>query len=128
MRVLLDTHAFIWWDGASSRLSPRVRDLCYDPANDLFISVASLWEMQIKSLLRKLALRMPLPELVEEQRRLNAFTLVPVHAQHVFELDALPRIHNDPFDRMLIAQARVEGLRLVTNDSVVREYDVDVIW
>lgn len=128
MRVLLDTHAFIWWDGASRRLSPRVKALCSDPANELFLSVASLWEMQIKSLVGKLALRMPLPDLVEEQRRLNALTIVPVHAQHVFELDTLPRIHKDPFDRMLVAQARVEELRLVSHDPVMREYGVDIIW
>lgn len=128
MRVLLDTHTFIWWDGASRRLSPRVLAACHDPASELFLSVVSLWEMQIKSFIGKLALRLPLPQLVEEQCRLNALRLVSVHAQHVYELGSLPRIHDDPFDRMLVAQARVEGFRVATDDATIRRYDVDVLW
>ena len=128
MRLLLDTHAFIWWDSEPEKLSDRVLALCQDAENELILSVVSLWEIQIKSDLDKIKLKAPLMELVEGQQQLNALRLLPVDAPHVFELNALPPLHNDPFDRMLVAQARVEGLRLVSHDSIVKDYPVGVEW
>lgn len=128
MKLLLDTHAFIWWDAEPRKLSARVLGMCQDPANELLVSVGSLWEMQIKVRLGKLRLRRPLRILVQEQQRSGGLAILEVLAAHVFELDDLPAIHRDPFDRILDAQARVEGLRLVTHDPVMREYNVDVIW
>jgi PIN domain nuclease of toxin-antitoxin system len=127
MKLLLDTHAFIWWHDEPERLSARVLALCQDPANQLWLSVASLWEIQIKSRLGKIGLRKPLPALVEEEQA-NGLSLVDVRAAHVFELDSLPMIHKDPFDRIIIAQARVEHFRLATHDSTIGEYEVEVVW
>jgi len=128
MRLLLDTHAFIWWDSAPDLLSPRALALCQDPENELVLSVASLWEAQIKSQLGRIRFDRPLLHLVEGQKQTNALTLLAVDAAHVFELDALPLVHKDPFDRMLIAQARVEKLRLLSHDTVFQKYLVDVEW
>lgn len=127
MNLLLDTHAFIWWDCDPGRLSARVLALCQDPANQLWLSVASLWEIQIKSHMGKIKLREPLSTLVEEQQG-NGLRLVDVRAAHVLELDSLPMLHKDPFDRIIIAQARVERCRLVTHDATIGGYDVEVVW
>src|SRR5687767_6435678 len=115
MRLLLDTHAFIWWDGEPSKLSPRVLALCKDPANDLVFSVASAWEMQIKIQLGKLSLRLDLPQVVREQQA-SGMGVLPVTLAHVYELQSLPRHHGDPFDRLLIAQARSEGIDIISHD------------
>lgn len=128
MKLLLDTHAFIWWDGEPDRLSPRVLALCQHSGNELTLSVASLWEIQIKSRMGKITLRKPLRILVGEQQQANRMGLLPVRAPHVFDLEALPPIHKDPFDRIIVAQARVEGLKLVTHDSVLSQYRVEVVW
>jgi PIN domain nuclease of toxin-antitoxin system len=101
---------------------------CQDSDNELILSVASLWEMQIKSQLGKLKLSMPLPRLVESQQQANALQLLPVQASHVYELSSLPLLHKDPFDRVLVAQARVENLPIVTRDSIIRNYPVQVEW
>jgi len=128
MTLLLDTHAFIWWDGEPGRLPAKVLALCQDPSNDLALSVASLWEMQIKAGMGKIKLRKPLPTLVEDQRQMNGLRLIDVRAQHVFALGSLPAIHKDPFDRIIVVQARVEGFRLVTHDAILAAYDADVVW
>ena len=84
--------------------------------------------MQIKSQLGKMTLAMPLPHLVEGQQRANALQLLPVEAAHVYELSSLPSLHKDPFDRILVAQARVENLPIVSTDSIIRDYPVPVEW
>ncbi|MDO9303603.1 MAG: type II toxin-antitoxin system VapC family toxin [Anaerolineales bacterium] len=93
----------------------------------LLLSVASIWEMQIKSQLGKLQLRMPLPELIREQQG-NGLEVLPVEPSHIFALDSLPNHHKDPFDRLLIAQAIVEGAALVSADPLVKQYPVSVEW
>jgi len=127
MRFLLDTHAFIWWDGNPSKLSLRVQALCKDPAHDLVFSVASAWEMQIKIQLGKLALRLPLQDIVHEQQA-NGMEVLPVTLAHVYGLQHLPPHHGDPFDRLLIAQADVEGLALISHDPVFSNYRVNIVW
>lgn len=128
MRLLLDTHTFIWWDGEPDKLSSRALALCQHPENELILSVASLWEIQVKLQLGKIELAIPLPKLVESQRQSNGLQLLPVEAAHVFALDALPAVHKDPFDRMLVAQARADNLRIVTKDAAIKEYPVRVEW
>lgn len=128
MKLLLDTHEFIWWDGEPKRLPPRILALCQDPSHELLLSVASLWEMQIKSRMGKITLRKPLRTLVEEQQQTNGLSLVAVRAAHVFDLDSLPLLHKDPFDRIIVAQARVEGFHLIGHDAIMSQYDVDVVW
>lgn len=128
MNYLLDTHTFIWADSDPAKLPPRVAVLIQDPNNTILISVASLWEMQIKLQIGKLTLRMPLPDIVEHQRKNNRIELLPIMLPHVLGLDGLPLHHKDPFDRILIAQAQVEKLTLVSHDSIFAQYGVAVVW
>ncbi|MEZ4707481.1 MAG: type II toxin-antitoxin system VapC family toxin [Caldilineaceae bacterium] len=128
MRLLLDTHAFIWWDIEPSPLSPRAFELCQNPDNQLVLSVVSVWEMEIKIQLGKLGFERPLDEMVAEQRRLNGVEILPVTLEHVFEIEKLPLIHRDPFDRLLIAQARVEIVPFISRDKEFSAYPVTVEW
>jgi len=128
MRYLLDTHTFVWWDMDAKRLSPKVFGILEDDANELFLSIASVWEIQIKQQVGKLRLPAPLPEIVEKQQTENEIGLLLVTLPHVFDLDHLPLHHRDPFDRVLIAQARVENLILLSDDAVFAQYPVQVMW
>ena len=94
----------------------------------MLFSVASAWEMQIKIQLGKLKLGLPLAELIENQQRVNSLEILHIGLEHVLALDQLPSVHKDPFDRLLVAQAQMEGARLVTNDPVMANYPVEVIW
>jgi PIN domain nuclease of toxin-antitoxin system len=127
MKLLLDTHAFIWWDSDPTRLSAPALAALLDPANEVWLSVASVWEMVIKVQLGKLALRLPLADIVSQQRA-NGLRVLPVALAHVLAVEGLPAVHKDPFDRVLIAQANVEGAQLVSADPVVRQYPVRVLW
>ena len=127
MRLLLDTHAFIWWDSEPSKLSADVLRLCRDPDNTLLLSFVSVWEMQIKSQLGKLTLREPLNLLLKQQQTHNQIVWLPIKLEHILNLSQLPHYHRDPFDRLLIAQSQFENLTLVTNDRLIREYDVPII-
>jgi PIN domain nuclease of toxin-antitoxin system len=124
MKILLDTHIFIWWNGDLDRLSPTARSLCEDKDNTLVLSLASIWEMQIKHQLGKLAFHQPLPDIIHSQRRDNALELLPVMVEHIYALRDLPHHHRDPFDRMLVAQANVEQLTLLTVDPIFQQYEV----
>ena len=128
MQVLLDTHAFIWWDSAPEKLSSRARAVCQDRTNFLFFSVASAWEMQIKLQLGKLQLRLPLEELIAGQQQTNDLQVLPVALSHVLTLQSLPAHHKDPFDRLLIAQANAEEATLISHDPVFAHYPVKVLW
>ncbi|MBM4086091.1 MAG: type II toxin-antitoxin system VapC family toxin [Planctomycetes bacterium] len=128
MKLLLDTHAFIWWDSEPSKLPPHVLSLCESQENSLLLSVASVWEMQIKLELGKLRLRLPLSQLIEGQQQTNGVELLTVRLEHVLRLGALPAHHRDPFDRMLIAQAQVEDIAVVSGDPLFRKYPAKVIW
>ena len=128
MRLLLDTHSFIWWSSNSSKLSPRVLALCTDPSNILLLSMVSVWEMQIKQQTGKLQLSMPLAHLIAGHQQANNLQILPIELNHVLALDTLPPEHKDPFDRLLIAQAIVEDIALVSHDEAFRQYPVDVQW
>jgi PIN domain nuclease of toxin-antitoxin system len=128
MNCLLDTHTFIWADSEPARLSSRAAALIQDPDNTILVSVASLWEMQIKLQAGKLTLRLPLPGIVEHQHKNNRIELLPIMLPHVLALDGLPLHHKDPFDRILIAQAHVEKLTLLSHDSIFVQYGVTVVW
>jgi PIN domain nuclease of toxin-antitoxin system len=128
MKLLLDTHPFLWWATEPENLSPRVSVLCADERNTLHISVASIWEMQIKADLGKLSLSCPLNELIQEQQQHNGLVVLPAQAQHVYALKHLPPIHKDPFDRLLIAQTKVEEMVLLSADGFFKHYDVAVMW
>ena len=110
------------------KLSPRALTLCQDRRNTLIVSVASLWEMQIKAQLGKLKLNIPMAELIEKQKETNAIKVLTISLEHILELGNLPTIHNDPFDRLLIAQARVEDAMIVSTDSIFAQYPITIVW
>ena len=128
MKLLLDTHTFIWWDSEPAKLSAPALSACQDQANTLILSVVSVWEIQIKSQLGKLKLNLPLSEIVQSQRQTNNVQILTVELEHVLELQNLPYHHKDPFDRLLIAQANVEGAQLVSGDSAFSAYPINLIW
>jgi len=128
MKLLLDTHAFIWWASEPDRLPRKILELFEKIENSLVLSVASVWEMQIKMQLGKLDLDMPIKELIESQQQANALQILPVELHHVFELTNLPPLHSDPFDRILIAQSNAEGLTIVSKDQKFSDYPVTIIW
>jgi PIN domain nuclease of toxin-antitoxin system len=129
MRLLLDTHVFIWWNSDYSKLSSKARNLIEDENNELILSVVSVWEMQIKLQLGKLPV-MPasLDIIISRQQSENALAILPVQLEHVFAIDDLPLLHRDPFDRMLVAQAKAENLPLVTHDAMISQYPITIIW
>ena len=127
MKLLLDTHAFIWWASEPEKLSSAALAACQGESNILLLSAASVWEMQIKIQLGKLKLINALRSLIESQRKTNNLQILPVELSHVLELDALPAHHKDPFDRLLIAQAIVEDATLVSADHVFSKYPAKVI-
>ena len=127
MKLLLDTHIFIWWADQPERLSPAALSALEDEANELLLTAASVWEMQIKIQLGKLKLSLPLKELLKNQQETNDLTVSPVALTHVLTLDALPFHHKDPFDRLLIAQSIVEGLTIVTADSQFSAYSAKLL-
>jgi len=128
MKLLLDTHTFIWWDTEPQRLSQQVLNMCQDPENVLLVSVASLWEIQIKLQLGKLKLNTPLAELVLGQQEINKIDILDIKLDHVLALGKLPSHHKDPFDRLLIAQAGIEEAILVSKDKIFTEYAVKLVW
>ncbi len=128
MKLLLDTHTFIWWDSSPQKLSPKALSLCQNPQNTLLLSMVSIWEIQIKLQLGKLSLNLPLPELIETQQQTNNIELLSIDLTHVLTLDSLPHHHKDPFDRLLIAQANVENAVLVSGDSILANYPVKIEW
>ena len=128
MRLLLDTHTFLWLDSSPEQLSPGALAACEDPTNQLYLSVVSAWEIQIKHQINRLQLEIPLEEMIQGQQTANDLRILPVELHHVYILRQLPLHHNDPFDRLLIAQAKAEQMRLVSADGQFAPYLVDVIW
>lgn len=128
MKLLLDTHVFIWWSGEPNKLSEKVLSACENHANRLILSIVSIWEMQIKMQLGKLKLKRSLKELVKNQQDVNSLLILPVSPNHIFMLDNLPMHHSDPFDRLLISQAIEEKLLLVSKDEKFSDYAVKLFW
>lgn len=128
MNLLLDTHAFIWWNENNPRISSRLNGLLRDPGNQLWLSTASVWEMQIKMQLGKLQLQRPLRDLIDQEMNINRLRLLSVGLEDIYALDKLPMIHRDPFDRIIIAQALAGGFHLVSDDAHVKSYNVQVLW
>ncbi|MGZ8256195.1 MAG: type II toxin-antitoxin system VapC family toxin [Gallionella sp.] len=128
MKLLLDTHTFLWLNDDPERLSKTVRDLCSSGAHEFYLSMASPWEMQIKSQLDKLSLAMPLEELVQKNTQENNIQLLPIELSHISNLAKLPPHHKDPFDRLIISQAMLEGMTIVTADHAFSAYSVPVVW
>jgi PIN domain nuclease of toxin-antitoxin system len=121
MKLLLDTHLLLWAAGKPSRLSATARKLIDSPANELLFSAASVWEVAIKRGLGRNDFQAD-PRLLRRGLLDNGYTELPILSEHVVALESLPPIHEDPFDRLLVAQATVEGITLLTADSILAEY------
>ena len=128
MILLLDTHTLLWFLTDDSNLSARARAAIEDPANVAHVSAASLWEVAIKFALGKLKLPAPFADIFPRQLELNGFSLLPITPAHCATLLTIPFHHRDPFDRLLLAQAKTEGMTLVTNDGQFGSYGVPWLW
>lgn len=128
MRILLDTHAFLWWNEGDSRLSKKASALLADTANTLVLSVVSAWELVLKVDARKL--RLPEAPSVYIPTRMAHYGIeqLPATLAHVLAAESLPAHHRDPFDRLLIAQAKVEEMPILSADPQIRRYPVKAVW
>lgn len=127
MKLLLDTHTFIWWDSEPHRLSVAAKEAISNPENEVFLSVVSIWEMVIKSQLGKLSLDAPIAEIVKKQIQMGIF-IMKVEMEHVLAVEKLLSYHKDPFDRLLIAQSFSSDWHLVTCDPKMLHYPISIFW
>ncbi len=128
MRLLLDTHAYLWFVGGNSALPSRTVKIIADLENERFVSFASLWEISIKAGLGKLTLPFGLDELCEDQLTINGFLPLPIGLDHIRGVNRLPHHHGDPFDRLLIAQCEAERLTIVSRDPAFDAYGIKRRW
>lgn len=128
MKLLLDTHALLWFIAGSPSLSANARNLIEDPSNEKSISIVSIWETAIKVSIGKMTLSAPFDDLFPHQLQINGFGLFPVKVEHTSIITALPFHHRDPFDRLLAAQAISEGMTLVSADDVFDAYTINRAW
>jgi PIN domain nuclease of toxin-antitoxin system len=119
VRVLLDTHVLLWWLADDRKLTRVARDVIANPQNDVLVSAASVWEIAIKAALGRIEIDL---DSLEDAIVKSGFQSLPIHARHAVTVGRLPTVHRDPFDRMLVAQARVEELRVVSHDRVFERY------
>lgn len=127
MNLLLDTHAFLWWVN-DNPLPEVTRSAIAEPMNPVYLSTASIWEMAIKAGLGKLSLPEPAARFAREQCRKNRFRLLSIRLSHLVEVERLPMHHRDPFDRLLVAQARATQWPLVSADQALDAYQVSRFW
>ncbi len=127
MKVLLDTHVFLWAITGDERLSAKHRAVYEDGASELHLSVASVWETLIKVGLGKLSLPKPAAEYLNKQMERNRIALLPIRISHLGELETLPPLHRDPFDRMIVAQARAEAMPILTVDPQLGQYGAELL-
>ncbi len=128
MRLLLDTHAFLWWIMDSPELSLRVRDAIRNPANELFLSAASALEIAIKVNLGRLHLPDGPDRFIPGQMAKNTIGSLPIKMSHALFVSRLPALHRDPFDRIIIAQSMVEKIPIVTRDVDIAKYKAKTLW
>ena len=128
MRILLDTCTFLWWITADHRLSQRSIELISDGNNELLFSAASGWEIAVKAGLGRLDVPDPLDRFVSEHLFRNHIGVLPVQLSHSLHVHSLPHHHRDPFDRMLVAQAQLEKLPILSSDRRIANYEVEVLW
>jgi PIN domain nuclease of toxin-antitoxin system len=128
MKLLLDTHTFLWFVEGSPNLSDKAREAIENGENQRLLSIASLWEMSIKVSIGKLELGMTFTELINREVYGNAIELLDLQSKHLDMLARLPFYHKDPFDRLIISQSLVENVPIVTRDSAFGNYPVRVLW
>lgn len=127
MRYIIDTQAFIWYAVGNEKLSKNALAIIESDAT-CHISIASIWEMAIKSSIGKLTFQQPFEELISMQISLNDYKVLGLEIPHVFQLSDLPLYHKDPFDRILIAQSKFENIPIISCDDYFNDYDVEVVW
>lgn len=127
MKVLIDTHVFLWWVLEAPQLTPAMREVIADGANEVLFSAASAYELAYKAGDGRLTLPDTPSAYVADRLSANGFDILPVDLDHALTAAALPRIHRDPFDRLLVAQAQREGIPILTVDPVIARYDVETI-
>jgi len=128
MRLLLDTHTFIWAATLDEQLSARAKALILDSENELFLSVASIWEMSIKASIGKLILNQPIEQIITEQVQINGVQILNIESVHALAVAALPWHHRDPFDRLLVCQSSLEKLTVLGRDSAMDAYGIERVW
>ncbi len=128
MRLLLDTHTFLWWVLDDRRLSKKAAGLIRDPDNELLMSVATGWEIAIKCSLGRIELPEPPSKFIPDQIRRNDLAVLDITMHHALEVYSLPPNHGDPFDRILIAQGRTEDIPIITRDPAFNSYDIETVW
>jgi len=128
MRALLDTHALLWWVRNDARFSARARAVVTDPSSELLFSVAGAWEIAIKCALGQLTLAVDPATYVTTQLQINGIRALSIELAHALAVYSLPQHHKDPFDRLLVAQAVVERVPIITGDPQIGRYGVQVIW
>jgi PIN domain nuclease of toxin-antitoxin system len=127
MKLLLDTHAFIWFVEDDEKLPERIRIQIEGAENEILISIVSLWEIAVKTSLGKLELTIDIPSMISKIEE-NGFSILPILPEHTVFVSSLPFHHRDPFDRMLISQSITEKIKMVSKDGAFDDYDVDIIW
>lgn len=127
MQLLLDTHVLLWWLDDDRALSVKARKAIANADNECFLSLASCWELAIKYSLGKLTLSQPLDQFIPEQLYRNGIRLLHIDFRHVAKVATLPFHHRDPFDRLLVAQASIEKMTLVTADAAIARYDIECL-
>ncbi|MBF0227597.1 MAG: type II toxin-antitoxin system VapC family toxin [Desulfobacterales bacterium] len=128
MKLLLDTHVFLWLLFAPEKVTTKVKLIYKDQKNVVFLSLISIWEIQIKSQLGKLYLDVDLEKIIDDNINKGFIKLLPIRLAHILSLKELPFHHKDPFDRLLIAQSIQENLTIVTADSYFTDYDAKTLW
>jgi PIN domain nuclease of toxin-antitoxin system len=128
VRALLDTHAFLWWISDDRRLSDRAREVIGEGHNELYFSAASGWEISIKAGLGRLETPEELEPFIADQLSRNAFQVLPIYLRHALHVSILPDHHRDPFDRILVSQAILEEVPLLSADPKISHYPVEVVW
>jgi PIN domain nuclease of toxin-antitoxin system len=128
MRALLDTHAFLWWNLDDPQLSQTAREFISSGRNDVFVSATSAWEIAIKAAKGRLLLPETPDRYVAGRIRQHRFSALPIELSHALQVYGLPPLHSDPFDRLLVAQSQLESMPIITADTDIPRYEVDVIW
>lgn len=128
MKLLLDSHVFKWWRDEPNKLPPTAFSEISDLNNDVFISVVTIWELQIKIALNKFTIKGGLETAVKDEQENNNFQILPIELSHALYLENLPLHHKDPFDRLLISQAIVENMTLISADVIFNKYNMSLLW
>ena len=128
MKILLDTHTFLWWVADDPQISTNAKDIISNPDNEVYFSVVSAWEIIIKVGTGKLSLSEPPETYILSRIASNQFEILPVQMSHILKIHSLPTFNKEPIDRLLIAQSLVEDLSLITVDRAIGQYPIKTIW